>query len=251
MIKEQTASMTLESFYKLHDKVALLFSGGKDSLAMLYLAKPWWDKTYVVWVNTQTNFPEMVRFMEHIKRMVPHFVELKSNTTHFINTYGFPSDVVVSEQADGSVFAGEGTPQMCSKFDCCQHNLWRPIWEFMKTTDATGFLKGQKFTDSLKAPWVDKFNIGDKKLELAYPIADWTDEDVRRYLACQSQEIDERLRLSHSSLDCWCCTAYWEQLPERLKYMERHYPEKAAYVKNVVVRIKGAVDNATKVLGEI
>lgn len=251
MEKNQAATKTLESFYKLHQKVALLFSGGKDSLALLYLAKPWWDRTYVVWVNTQCNFPEMHRFMEHIQRMVPHFIEVKSNTLKFINTYGFPSDVVVSEQADGAVFAGEGTPQMCSKFECCQHNLWRPIWEFMKSTDATGFLKGQKYTDHLRAPWVDKFNIGDKKLELAYPIADWSDEDVRRYLACQSVEIDERLRLSHSSLDCWCCTAYWDQLKERLKYMERHHPDKAVYVKSVVARIQDAVKGELTKLGEV
>ena len=250
MEKHLASHKTLESFYKLHDKVALLFSGGKDSLATLYLCKPWWDRTYVVWVNTHANFPEMTRFMEHIKRMVPHFVALNSNAQSFVSAHGFPSDVVVAEKDDGAPYAGV-KPTMCSKFECCAHNLWRPIWEFMNKTDATGFIKGQKRLDHLTAPWVDKFNVGTRELELCYPIADWTDEDVRRYLACQSVEIDERLRLSHSSLDCWFCTAYWDQLKERLAYMDRHHPDKAEYVREHVVRIRSAIENSMNRIGEV
>ena len=250
MEKEQAAHKALESIYKLHDKVALLFSGGKDSLAALYLCKPWWDRTYVVWVNTHANFPEMLRFIEHIKRMVPHFVELQSNAQSFVHAHGYPSDVVVGELADGSIYSG-AVPTMCSKFECCATNVWRPIWEFMKTTDATAFIKGQKRTDHLTAPFIEKFKVGDSEKQLVYPLSDWTDEDVRRYLACQSVEIDERLRLSHSSLDCWFCTAYWDQIKERLEYMDRHHPDKAEFVRTAVKRIRTHVANNMTNLEEV
>ena len=88
-------------------------------------------------------------------------------------------------------------------------------------------------------------------VQVVLPILDWTDEDVRRYLACQSVEIDERLRLSHSSLDCWFCTAYWDQLKERLAYMDRHHPDKAEYVREHVVRIRSAIENNMNRIGEV
>lgn len=253
MDKVQVATQTLESFYKLHDKVALLFSGGKDSLTALYLCKPWWDKTVIAWVNTGANFPEVVKFVEHIRRMVPHFVEIKSNATEFVHQHGFPSEVVAISNTDLGTMVQKphGNVRMCSKFECCEHNLWRPILQFMKTTDATGIIKAQKHGDTWTAPFVEKINLEGKDLSLVYPIAEFNDDDVRDYLRSQFVDVDDRLNLTRSSMDCWFCTGYWKVLGERLRYMDRYHPSKAVFVRQKVAEIRSAIAGELNNLGDI
>ena len=41
-----------------HKKIALQCSGGKDSLALLHLMWPFWDKLTVYWLDTGDSFPE-------------------------------------------------------------------------------------------------------------------------------------------------------------------------------------------------
>ena len=56
----------MREYLDRHDKIALQFSGGKDSLAVLYLCKEWWNKITVVWLNTGSAFPETIAQMEGI-----------------------------------------------------------------------------------------------------------------------------------------------------------------------------------------
>src|SRR5258705_1448544 len=48
-----------------HERIALQFSGGKDSTALLYLARPWLDRITVIFAESGATFPHVV---EHIKR---------------------------------------------------------------------------------------------------------------------------------------------------------------------------------------
>ena len=240
--------MTLENFFKRHEKVALLFSGGKDSLACLYLCKPWWDKLEVVWINTGKNFPEVEKFMEDIKAMVPHFIEVKTNQDAFIKWYGHPTDVVpVKCDVNGRVFSTEPVRRkLVSKYECCANNIWQGIQKYMTETDCTGFIKGQRNSDHDQAPWVTNFTSGDRKCEMYYPVANWFEEEVLHYLHKQCEKLDERFLLDHSSLDCWDCTAYWGALPNRLIYMKKHHPEKYEHVVHILNDIKRDVEDSVK-----
>jgi phosphoadenosine phosphosulfate reductase len=67
---------------------ALLFSGGKDSLACLYLNKHRWDSIFVVWLNTSAVDEQTYDYMMKWKKVLPHFVELKSDQPANIGIYG-------------------------------------------------------------------------------------------------------------------------------------------------------------------
>lgn len=46
-----------------HDRVFLAFSGGKDSLAVLHLCKPYRDRLTLLWVNTGLSGIRMTEFV--------------------------------------------------------------------------------------------------------------------------------------------------------------------------------------------
>ena len=82
---------------------ALLFSGGKDSLACLYLYRDVWDRLPVIWVNTGAAYPEMIEYMEGWKRRRPHFIEVKTKRTA---RFGNPEDQVDSRKLRHMIDAG-------------------------------------------------------------------------------------------------------------------------------------------------
>ena len=49
----------MQDFFNRHEKIALMFSGGRDSLACLELYRDYLDKMTLIWVNTGANFPEI------------------------------------------------------------------------------------------------------------------------------------------------------------------------------------------------
>jgi len=49
-----------------HERIALHVSGGKDSLATLYLLRPYWDKLTVYWLNSGDTVPATESMMREI-----------------------------------------------------------------------------------------------------------------------------------------------------------------------------------------
>lgn len=245
--------MDLKDFYDKHNRVALLFSGGKDSVAMMHLTKPYWDKTVFVWVNTGASCPEITAYMAKVRKEVPHFVELVSNQPEFVANNGYPADVVPVSQTTAG-FYYDKTPRstelrVCSKYDCCRANIWTPIYEFMSTSTIDGMLKGQKESDHETTCWDPYCFVAGRQIDLGYPLRNWTDEDVRSYIKSKGELMYERFKLSHSSLDCWNCTAYWKQFGERTEYMKVRHPEQWKMVESVVKDMRKVIKSETSLLG--
>ena len=117
---------------------ALCFSGGKDSLACLYLNKYRWNDIYVVWVNTQAVYEEQYDYMMKWKKKLPHFVEVKSNQPLSIYENGWPVDIVpVTSMVTGKIISGNTGPMFQSWIRQKSRSLstWR-VWglTFLPTT---------------------------------------------------------------------------------------------------------------------
>lgn len=79
-----------------HDRIALQLSGGRDSIACLYLMRPWLDRITVYWLNTGAAFPETLAVIEQMRAWVPHFVEIDGDQPGHVARHGIPSDLVPS-----------------------------------------------------------------------------------------------------------------------------------------------------------
>ena len=229
-----------DDLFARHSKVALMYSGGKDSLACLHLLKDYLDRLTVVWVNTNAGFPEIQEAMEQLKIRVPNFLEVVSDQPTSVALRGYPSDVVpVNYTATGQQFEQTQNITLRTYMDCCSENMWNPLAEAFKKFGFTAVIFGQRFDEIRKAPGKSG-NIYDG-VERIHPIEDWTKEDVLAYLTECGVDTAGRLSMEHSSLDCWNCTAHCNHSIERMAYIKTNHPEKHREVVALLKQIDNAV----------
>jgi phosphoadenosine phosphosulfate reductase len=230
----------MQEFFNRHEKVALMFSGGKDSLACLHLVKDYLDKVLVVWVNTGANFPEIEQMMREVKSIVTHFHEIKTNQPESIKSKGYPVDVVpVNYTLLGQSVTSIKDFKVRSYFECCSENFWIPCDAEMRKLGVTGIIRGQRNSEGHRAP-IKSGHI-ENGIEYYLPIESWKDSEVIDYLRSKDVVINERLSMAHSSLDCWNCTAYMAESAERFKYIKKNHPSKYESIVEIVKKIDNVI----------
>lgn len=221
-----------------HEKIALQVSGGRDSLACLYLLKPYWPKLTVYWCNTGAAFPETVEVMERVRAMVPHFVEIAGDQPGVVAGFGLPSDIVpASHTPVGLMGSGGAGPLIQDRYSCCARVFMVPMHQKMVEDGITLVIRGQKTADKLKAP-IASGDV-DLGIEYLFPIEDWDAGEVMSYLRREGAPIPRFYEMLDGAPDCTTCSAYWET--GAAKYLKRYHPEAHAEVQRRLDIIKIAV----------
>lgn len=218
---------------------ALLFSGGKDSLACLYLNKHRWDDLLVIWLNTGAVYPEMQEYMEGWKKKLPLFWEVKSNQPEQILRNGWPVDVLpVNNTVLGkAVVTGAGTNLMQPYLSCCAENIWVPLHNAVLSSGVKYVIKGQRLTDGRKS--TSRHGDVVDGVQFIMPIQTWSDEDVFDYLKLVGAELAPGYNDGEKTgRDCWDCTAY---LDENRKRIENLSEDRKAEIKRRLGIIKNAI----------
>lgn len=206
-----------------HERIALQFGGGKDSLAVLFLLRPWWDRLCVYWLNTGDAYPETVALMARIRGLVPNFKEVAGKQPEVIASDGWPADVVPHLQTtDGNVIFGATPFKVQSRLRCCWRSLMLPMFEAMKHDDITLVIRGKR-NDEADRTGVKSGDVSDG-IEVLFPIIDWTEDEVFAYLADNHIDLPESYAHANSSLDCMSCTAWLEH--KNGDYLKAAYPER-------------------------
>jgi 3'-phosphoadenosine 5'-phosphosulfate sulfotransferase (PAPS reductase)/FAD synthetase len=204
-----------------HERIALQLSGGKDSLACLYLMKPHWDRLTVYWCNTGDAFPETLAQMERIRAEVPHFVEIAGRQPETIAAFGIPTDLLpVSATPMGIAGAGGGVA-MQDRYSCCLRSFMLPMHERMIEDGITLIVRGQKNADRLKGPL--RSGQVDGGIEYLFPVEDWSDRQVLDFLREQGVKVPRFYEILNTAPDCMTCSAWWEE--GFAKYLKRYHGE--------------------------
>jgi 3'-phosphoadenosine 5'-phosphosulfate sulfotransferase (PAPS reductase)/FAD synthetase/ubiquinone/menaquinone biosynthesis C-methylase UbiE len=219
-----------------HDKIAFQLSGGKDSIAALYLLREHWPNLTVYWTNTGDPVPEVRAVIERIKAQVPHFVEIAGRVLEQIAAFGLPSDLVPTTSTPIGLSAyGRGT-RLQDRFQCCYRSLMEPMQERMSADGITLIIRGQKTADSLKSPL--RSGALEDGIELLFPLEDWSDDQVFAWLHAHAFVPDYYQQLS-ASPDCLTCSAYWSE--GRAAWLKHTHPEAHAAYQGKLDVIREAV----------
>ena len=184
----------------------LELSGGKDSVACLYLLKDQLADITVVWLDTGDAYPETVRVIETCRKLCPNFKVIKSDVVAWIDRNGYPTDVL---PADGRKVHLANSLPLSDKYDCCAANVMIPMHEAVLAMCPTEIIRGQKNVDGYKGPLRSGQVIDG--VTYTYPIENWTDRDVFEFLEEQGAPIHACYSHSDHGVDCMHCTAWWDQ----------------------------------------
>lgn len=222
-----------------HENVVLQFSGGKDSLACLMLLSEHLHRITVLWLNTGDPLPEYRAQMDLVRGICPRFIEVHMPVDQNVMVQGWPVDLlpVRSQPAVQHLTQQQRLP-LQDFMSCCMQNLMLPMQGATKALKATLVIRGQKLADDHKSP-VRSGDVIDG-CEYWFPLEYWTDEQVLDFVK-DSPLLPVGFKPENTSLDCWFCTAYVDDLKWKQPYLEKHHPEKAAEIARRKIWIKNEI----------
>lgn len=230
--------MTVQDTIDRHDRIALQLSGGRDSIACLYLLKPYWDRLTVYWCDTGSAYPETVALMQQIRDMVPNFARIEGRQPQVIAEHGIPTDILPVSSTPMGVATGTGLP-MQDRYSCCLRSIMMPLHERMHEDGITLIIRGQKNADRLKS--IVRSGEVHNGIEYLFPIEDWDSRKVMRFLSDEGAPIPRFYEMLNGAPDCMTCSAYWEE--GAAKYLRRYHH--AQYLEN-----QQRLDIINKAVGE-
>jgi 3'-phosphoadenosine 5'-phosphosulfate sulfotransferase (PAPS reductase)/FAD synthetase len=203
-----------------HSKISLCASGGKDSLACVYLMRPYLERIHVYHLDTGDLLPEVMEIVEHIKGMCPHFVHVRGDVQGWIATHGMPTDLLPHSAHEVGELMGEGRRRLVSRYACCSQNLMLPLYERIKADGSTLAIRGTKRVDMKRLPMAS----GDVMdgLELLLPLQDWSHDDVFAYLRREGAPICRVYEHVTNAPECARCPAWWGE--KRAAYLKQFHP---------------------------
>ncbi len=208
----------------MRSKTALWFSGGKDSMACLFLMKSRLKDIEVLFVNTGKYYPEQLETVASVRELCKNWHEVWTDREGQWIRNGLPSDLV---PIDWTQFGQQLTSMkpfaVQSYLQCCWENIGDALLQKSKELGVTDVIRGQRLDDGHRAP-AKNGSIVDG-IAYHHPIENWTKERVLEYLRQEMGELPGHYALEHSSLDCYDCTAYTDHSADRVEWMRVRHPK--------------------------
>ena len=208
--KEKIALVQLANISK--KRVAVSFSGGKDSLVALDLAHRVGIRK-AVFCDTTIEFDETKKFVKCVEKF-----------------YGIDIDIVHAPVTFFEMIKYVGLPSRILRW-CCDVFKFGPLSNYAIRENLYGFVTGLRAKESNRRfnyKRVDNNPI--VPVKQINPILNWTDEDVWRYIKTCSLPVNP-LYKHFDRIGCWCCP--YKTNNDWIKIKEL-FPEKASMFERVL-----------------
>jgi len=199
----ETQGLIATHLMRYKGKVAVAFSGGKDSLAVLHMAWQLQPDILVVFNNTGVEYPETVSYVAEIAQKW----DLNLVVTHPERTYW---DVVKDK--------GYDTGKRQKHTDCCYWIKEKPMRQLVKQlgieaemTGITAVENRMRMFNARDYGWC--FFSKKSKTQRIHPIMWWTPEEVKDYITSMGLFNNPIYAKGVERVGCMPCTAhkYWEE----------------------------------------
>ena len=200
--------------------MALALSGGKDSMACLFLMRE--QLTCAIYVDTGFAYPETRKIINYAASLLPVHV-VPSDRAVQNAKHGIPADVVpIDWTALGHAITGPKPIMIQSYLQCCWENISAPVYAKAKELGVTHLVNGQRRDERAKSTAQDGTVVDG--ITRVHPIEDWTADEVLNYLALH-MDVPPHFAFTHSSLDCYDCPAYARDSQDRIAWTQTTYPD--------------------------
>lgn len=206
-----------------HKRIAVFFSGGKDSLACVYLLREFLDRLTIYHADTGDQLPEVRECVAAVEAFAPNFVRVQTDVARWIEEHGLPTDLLPYAHHLLGQLTYNSKTRLVSRFDCCLANLMVPLWRRAVEADGcTLVVRGNRRSDFERMPALD--GEVHNSVELYYPLQDWTDEQVFNFLRAHGVTVSRIYEHMGHMVDCASCPAWWNE--RRGAYLRQHHPAK-------------------------
>jgi 3'-phosphoadenosine 5'-phosphosulfate sulfotransferase (PAPS reductase)/FAD synthetase len=204
-----------------HERIALQFSGGKDSLTLVHLMRPHWDRLTIYHTDTGDLLPEVKEIVAEVEAMVPNFRRINTDAKGWTASVGLPTDLMPTSSTPIGAALGMESAAIVDRFTCCAQNLMLPMHRRMLEDGITLVIRGTKRVDTVRMAATS----GDTTAgyEIWLPLTDWSHDDVFAYLKKVGAPICRVYEHKVNAPECATCPAWWNE--GRTAYLSKYHPE--------------------------
>ena len=230
----------IDSALSRHARIGFQLSGGRDSVAALYLLRPYWGRMVVYHLDTGDQFPETMAVVGRVELDLGRpMIRIAGFAREVRRDYGLASDLVpVGNTPIGRMLSGRKL-RLISRDECCVRSRMTPLHLRMRQDGITLLIRGQRDDEYAVQP--KRSGDVEDGIEFLYPIQDWTGDQVQAYLKDNNLPVAPFYeRGMRRAPECMGCTAWWDE--GRDTYLKQYHPlHFVAYQANVKL-IRAEID---------
>jgi 3'-phosphoadenosine 5'-phosphosulfate sulfotransferase (PAPS reductase)/FAD synthetase len=213
-----------------HNRVALMYSGGKDSDVLLSLFAPFLEGITVYHGDAGDLLPEVAKHVAEVAAAVPHFKRVESDARAWISANATPSDLVPADMTPMGRKVKGGRRNVVTLYECCNANRWQPWTARLLADGITLAIYGQR-NDELHRQLLPDHTVF-FGIEAWQPLSDWSGDDVWSYIRANRVPVSAHYDLGGRRMrspECARCPASWDE--GRADYLRRFHPALAGDYK--------------------